>query len=274
LSIEWLALNHCATGRNHRAIGFRRPSRYRGAMDLGELGARIKKRREVRGLRQADLASALRVTPQAVSKWERGENAPDIVVLVPLSRLLDVSVEWLLGGSPIERETFEAVVMVTTVRGYSERSQAESPRALAAWINGLHHTVTEAMRHFDGVPVKYVGDGALAFFSGPGLGERAARSALRMRDLLEGLVVALHRGPIYLGRIGHDDYAALDILGATVNTAFMVLPHVAARCPSRLGATASVVAELPHDLEPRSAGSLELTSERVPIELFELFERR
>src|SRR5882672_5961405 len=153
-------------------------------MDLGELGARIKKRREARGLRQADLASALRVTPQAVSKWERGENAPDIVVLVPLSRLLDVSVEWLLGGSPIERETFEAV------------------------------------RHFDGVPVKYVGDGALAFFSGPGLGERAARSALRMRDLLEGLVVALHRGPIYLGRIGHDDYAALDILGAAVNTAF------------------------------------------------------
>ena len=133
-------------------------------MDLGELGARIKKRREARGLRQADLASALRVTPQAVSKWERGENAPDIVVLVPLSRLLDVSVEWLLGGSPIERETFEAVVLVTTVRGYAERSRVESPRALAAWINGLHHTVTEAIRHFDGVPVKYVGDARARLF--------------------------------------------------------------------------------------------------------------
>ena len=96
--------------------------------------------------------------------------------LVPLCRLLDVSVEWLLGGSPIERETFEAVVMVTTVQGYAERSRAESPRALAAWINGLHHTVTEAMRHFDGVPVKYVGDGALAFFSGPGMTERRLRN--------------------------------------------------------------------------------------------------
>lgn len=201
-----------------------------------------------------------------------GERA-DIVVLVPLSRLLDVSVEWLLGGSPIERETFEAVVMVTTIRGYAARSQAESPRALAAWINGLHHTVTESMRHFDGVPVKYVGDGALAFFSGPGLSERAARSALRMRDLLEGVVVALHRGPIYLGRIGHDDYAALDILGATVNTAFMVLPHVSARCPSRLGATAGVLAELSPTIEPRPAGSIELASERAPIEMFELFER-
>ena len=242
-------------------------------MDLGELGTRIKKRREARGLKQADLASALRVTPQAVSKWERGENAPDIVLLVPLSRLLDVSVEWLLGGSPVERETFDAVVMVTTVGGYAARSQSESPRALAAWINGLHHTVTEVMRHFDGVPVKYIGDGALAFFSGPGLAERAVRSALRMRDLLEGLVVALHRGPIYLGRIGHDDYAALDILGATVNTAFLVERQVPSRCPSRLGATSSVLAELPQEIEPRPAGSLVLASERAPVDLFELFER-
>ena len=66
---------------------------------------------------------------------------------------------------------------------------------------------------------------------------------------------------------------ALDILGATVNTAFMVLPHVATRCPSRLGATSSVLAELPPEIEPRPAGSLELASERAPIELFELFER-
>jgi hypothetical protein len=95
-----------------------------------------------------------------------------------------------------------------------------------------------------------------------------------MRDLLDGLLVALHRGPIYLGRIGHDDYAALDILGATVNTAFLVLPRVATRCPGRLGATAQVAGELPQDLEPRAAGALELASEPAPIELFELFERR
>jgi transcriptional regulator with XRE-family HTH domain len=233
-------------------------------VDLGELGQRIKRRREARGLRQADVASALRVTPQAVSKWERGENAPDIVVLVPLSRLLDVTVEWLLGAGPAERETFEAVVMVTAIRGYAERSRAESPRALAAWINGLHHTVTEATRHFDGVPVKYVGDGALAFFSGPGMGERAARAALRARGLVDAVQVALHRGPVYLGRIGHDDYAALDILGAAVTAAFMALPHVAARCPTRVGATAAVIADLPPDLEPRPAAE---------GDLFELFDR-
>jgi class 3 adenylate cyclase len=133
--------------------------------------------------------------------------------------------------------------------------------------------MTEAVRHFDGVPVKYVGDGALAFFSGAGLAERAARAALRMRGLLDGLMVALHRGPVYLGRIGHDEYAALDILGAVVNTAFMVLPHVAARCPGRLGATSSVLAGLPPEIGSRPTGSLDLTTEPAPIELYELFER-
>jgi class 3 adenylate cyclase len=215
-------------------------------MDLQELGARIKQRREARGLRQSDLASGLRVSPQAVSKWERGENAPDIVVLVPLARLLDVSVEWLLGGSPVERETFEAAVLVTTVRGFATRAQAMGPREIAAWINGLHSTVTETVLHFDGVPVKYVGDGFLAFFSGVKMSERAVRAALRARDLVENqdFGAAIHRGPIYLGRIGHPDYAALDILGAAVNTTFLILPQ----CEGRVGATRAVIAELPAEL--------------------------
>lgn len=220
-------------------------------MDLGELGARIKQRREARGLRQADLAGALRVTPQAVSKWERGENAPDIVVLVPLARLLDVSVEWLLGGGPIERETFDAAVLVTTVRGFAARAEKSGPRAIAAWINGLHSVVTESVRHFDGVPVKYVGDGFLAFFSGATMCERAVRAAMRARELVEldDFGAAVHAGPIYLGKIGHPDYAALDILGATVNTAFLIAPHIHTRCPHRIAITRAVNDELPAELK-------------------------
>jgi len=42
-----------------------------------------------------------------------------------------------------------------------------------AWINDLHDTLTECVPHFDGVPVKYLGDGATAFFSGPQMAHRA-----------------------------------------------------------------------------------------------------
>lgn len=238
-------------------------------MDLGELGGRIKLRRETRGLKQADLANALRVSPQAVSKWERGENAPDISVLVPLARLLDVAVEWLLGGSPAERETFEAVVFLTTLRGFAERARKTGPQAIAAWINGHHYTVTEAVRHFDGVPVKYVGDGFLAFFSGTQMTERAARAALRARELVkdDNFAVVLHRGPIYLGKIGHPDYASPDILGATVNTAFLALPEVSAHFSGR----AVFVGAL--EVLPAELGARPLAKKVETIELFELIEQ-
>jgi class 3 adenylate cyclase len=244
-------------------------------VDLGELGGRIKRRREARGLKQADLAGALRVSPQAISKWERGENAPDIVVLVPLARLLDVSIEWLLGGSPVERETFEAVVLATTMRGFAARAHAAGPQMIAAWINGHHYTVTEAVRHFDGVPVKYVGDGFLAFFSGARMSDRAARAALRARELVGDVNfgVVLHRGPIYLGRIGHPDYASLDILGAPVNAAFLALPHLVDRFPGRVVATRAVIEQLPEDLEARPLESLALTGESSALEVFELAQR-
>lgn len=142
-------------------------------MDVAALGARIRGRRERRGLRQADLATAIGVSPQAVSKWKRGENAPDISILVALCRLLDISVEWLLGGALPERETFEAAIFLTGIEGFLRRSQQESPRALAAWINGVHLTVTETLRQHDGVPVKYVGDGFLGFVTGAQAEQRA-----------------------------------------------------------------------------------------------------
>jgi len=38
------------------------------------------------------------VTPQAVSKWERGLSCPDLVLLDELAELLDTSIDRLLTG--------------------------------------------------------------------------------------------------------------------------------------------------------------------------------
>ena len=67
------------------------------------LGDRIRRQREKRGIKQQDIAHALQVSPQAVSKWERGENAPDISLLGPLARLLGVSTDWLLHTGRLDR---------------------------------------------------------------------------------------------------------------------------------------------------------------------------
>ena len=106
-------------------------------MNLKKLGLRIKTQREKRKLRQADVASALRVSAQAVSKWERGENAPDISVLVGLAQLLDVSVEWLLGATSPETDTFRGTVFCTSLNGFAERAASMPPRDVADWANGV-----------------------------------------------------------------------------------------------------------------------------------------
>src|SRR5437870_338142 len=134
-------------------------------MNLTELGGRIKQLREKRGLKQIAVANALQISAQAVSKWERGENAPDIAILLDLSKLLGVSVDTLLGRREQENDTFPATVFCTDMKGFAARSAIMPPREVAAWANGLFHHVTEAVTRFDGVPVKYVGDGFLGFFS-------------------------------------------------------------------------------------------------------------
>jgi len=215
-------------------------------VNLVVLGQRIKGLRERRGLKQRDIASALQISPQAVSKWERGENAPDIAVLLDLSKLLGVSVDALLGRSENSNDTFEATVFCTGLNGFAERSASMPPRDVARWANGLFHLVTESVARFDGVPVKYVGDGFLGFFSGPNHARRALEAALDTRTHVPtpDLVITLHSGDIYLGSIGHPEYARADIIGDAVNTAFLVLHWVSANAKSRLGITEMVKEKL------------------------------
>lgn len=240
-------------------------------MDLGKLGSRIKLVRERRRLRQTDVAAALRLSAQAVSKWERGENAPDVAVLVPLARLLGVSVEWILTGTEADPGTFSATVFATGLMGYAKRAYLATPRELAAWANAIHFAVTEAVISQDGIPIKCVGDGFLGFFSGSNQSERAL-SAARQAKLAcnqPELILALHAGPIYLGLVGHPDYARTDIIGATVNTAFLLLPFVGERCSSRVALTGAVRDQLPAEITTLDQGEIAVLGMDHPVSLFE-----
>jgi transcriptional regulator with XRE-family HTH domain len=61
------------------------------------IGKNIQDRRKALGLTQEQVADALGVSIAAVSKWETVGAYPDITLLAPLSRLLGVTVDNLLG---------------------------------------------------------------------------------------------------------------------------------------------------------------------------------
>lgn len=215
-------------------------------MNLRELGARIRAQREKCRLKQVDIANALQISAQAVSKWERGENAPDIAILLDLTRLLGVTTDWLLGKTASSEDTFPATVLCTSLNGFARRSTKMSPRDVASWVNGLFQQITEAVLRFDGVPVKYVGDGFLGFFSGSQHADRALNAAAHSRTVTQNpdLVITLHSGEIYLGAIGHPDYSRPDIIGDTVNTAFLVMNWVAVNVPNGVALTETTAEQL------------------------------
>ena len=62
------------------------------------LGQRICRLRKDRHLTQDDIAKHFNISVQAVSKWENDYSSPDISILLELSKILDVTVEYLLGG--------------------------------------------------------------------------------------------------------------------------------------------------------------------------------
>lgn len=61
------------------------------------IGKNIQKKRKSMGLTQEQIATALGVSIAAVSKWETGGAYPDITLLSPIARLLDITVDDLLG---------------------------------------------------------------------------------------------------------------------------------------------------------------------------------
>lgn len=62
-------------------------------MQIGEV---IRKYRKEHNLTQEEMAFRLGVTTPAVNKWENGNSYPDIMMLAPIARLLNISLDTLL----------------------------------------------------------------------------------------------------------------------------------------------------------------------------------
>jgi transcriptional regulator with XRE-family HTH domain len=214
-------------------------------MRLQELGLRIRTQREKLGLKQIDLAHALQVSPQAVSKWERAENGPDITILGELARLLGVSTDWLLGLHAEDKEVFEATVFASSIRGAYKKSRKMEPGGFALWANGLFFSITEAVLRFDAVPIKCMGDQFLCFFSGSMHQERAIQAARLTKEMIaEDLILGLSCGEIFLGSVGHPDYAHPDIMGEIVNLAFLTMGWAETNTKTHVAATKNVLSSL------------------------------
>lgn len=77
------------------------------------LGERISQLRQDKGMSQLQLAEALGISRQAVSKWENGQSSPDTINLIHLSDLLNTEVEYLATG---RKPVYTYPVMVDKIK--------------------------------------------------------------------------------------------------------------------------------------------------------------
>jgi len=68
------------------------------------LAENLRRYRAMKNLTQEDIADFLNVTPQSVSKWERGESYPDITFLPALANIFETSIDLLIGLDIIRSE--------------------------------------------------------------------------------------------------------------------------------------------------------------------------
>ena len=207
-----------------------------------KIGYKIKDLRKKFGLKQTDLANSLRVSPQAVSKWEKDENFPDIHLIRNIASLFDISLDSLLGLHEENRDVFEATIFCSSLNHFADKAKSLTAKELAQWTNVVFHHMTEIVLKHGGIPVKYTGDGFLCFFSGSEHAGRAFKAASDIDRINpdKDVVIFLNSGPIYFGLVGHPDYASKDIYGEPVNRAFLVLDEFSRNIRKGVGMTGEV----------------------------------
>ena len=98
-----------------------------------ELGKNIYELRKEKGVTQDELAAELGVTAAAVSKWEKGNTLPDVLMVCAIADFFGVSTDELLGRV---RELKKLVV----IAGEEDRKQIEKCLrnhgfCAVAWVN-------------------------------------------------------------------------------------------------------------------------------------------
>lgn len=128
-------------------------------------------------------------------------------------------------------------VMFFDIRGFTSFSDERLPYDTVFLLNRLFAEIGEAIQQSGGWIDKYLGDGLMAIFgrnATPAQGCRQGLDAIGRIDAALARVNAelkqeigeplrvgmgLHVGPLVLGSIGHQDSAALTVIGRTVNVA-------------------------------------------------------
>lgn len=97
--------------------------------------------REEKGLSQQALAEMLNISQQAVFKYEKSSNEPDISTLIKLADIFEVTVDYLIGNTDIREKVAKSSAVLLTEE---EIEHIKRWRAVSANIKqSIENLITE-----------------------------------------------------------------------------------------------------------------------------------
>lgn len=76
-------------------------------MDQVQIGKFIAAARKAQNLTQRQLAESLSISDKTVSKWECGKGLPEVSLMLPLCKALDITVNDLLSGQKVSEADYQ-----------------------------------------------------------------------------------------------------------------------------------------------------------------------
>lgn len=79
-------------------------------MDQIKIGKFIAEKRKDQNFTQKQLAMELGISDKTISKWENGDRMPDVTLILKLCEILQITVNELLVGEPMDSDNFQKEV--------------------------------------------------------------------------------------------------------------------------------------------------------------------
>ena len=106
-------------------------------MDHVKIGGFIAKERKSKGYTQRHLADLLGISDKTISKWECGNGFPEVSLLLPLCKELDISVNELLAGQRVSENEYRKKAEENMVNLVKEAQESKKKIILSAMVAGL-----------------------------------------------------------------------------------------------------------------------------------------
>ena len=109
--------------------------------DREAVGERIRSKREALGLSQEDVAEGVDLTAKYLSDIERGSCGMSIESMLSISKLLDMSLDFMMKGNPTQREKLQLecneTALIHALSRCNDRQHAYAIRLLEVFLASL-----------------------------------------------------------------------------------------------------------------------------------------